>query len=360
MKIIHAFFLFVLMLCFTGCSDSDEQFDGPENPPEKQEEINPMDAYTPLKSKSNPNKKNLLGKGYDFTGSYLTDAAVKDVSIIDIEKYIEDNPGRYFVMGLFESSNYSVLGADAWEYTKRLTNKSDDYYNGSIPENISAFSGSILDNEMLYDENNLKDFAFASTHFYYYRHIHRLNPLALYYSKDYLSESFKVDLSSLPSKKIIEKYGTHIITSYITGIRLDLIYRSKVEKSDYSTYYTERYVEAGLRNTINKMGYWANGAIDPPADDNVKRNGIPILYIENHGGENSLIPSGVYNLQKGYPKIDIKKWFQESEEEEDALVDLNLDSHLIPIYELIRDEEKQKELKEAVDKYIEERQINFK
>ncbi|WP_416822461.1 hypothetical protein [Dysgonomonas sp.] len=124
------------------------------------------------------------------------------------------------------------------------------------------------------------------------------------------------------------------------------------------TYYTEQYVEDGIRHTVRSIGYWPNGPGNPPDENNVKLNGIPILYIENHGGDNSLIPSGVYNLQKQYPQLNINKWFQSLTEDNTALVDLNLDK-LIPIYELVTDELKKTELQNAIEKYIKDRQIVF-
>ncbi|GAB6123952.1 MACPF domain-containing protein [Dysgonomonas termitidis] len=361
-KKINALLLCCLFLFFTGCSNDDDLI--VDEPEEKQEEVNPMDAFTPLKSKSATNKKDLLGKGYDYTGSYASDLSVKE-SIIDMEKYLAEESGRYYKMGCFESSNFTVSGSTAWRYTKHLTNISNDSYWNLIPDNIAAFSGVILDNEMLYNkkDENKEDYSFASIHYYYYWYRHSLNtgPKYLY---DYLTTDFTNDLTSLPSNKIIEKYGTHIIIEYVTGMRLDLIYRSKVDKSGYvspeydGTYYTEQYVEDGIRHTVRSIGYWPNGPGNPPDENNVKLNGIPILYIENHGGDNSLIPSGVYNLQKQYPQLNINKWFQSLTEDNTALVDLNLDK-LIPIYELVTDELKKTELQNAIEKYIKDRQIVF-
>lgn len=359
---IRILFLSCLLLCLAGCSD-DENI-GPDKPQEQEEvEINQMEAFIPLKSKSSSNKTDLLGKGYDFTGSYLNDTSTKK-AVIDVEKYLTDHPGSLKLDGATQSSDYFIAGADAWEYTKKLTNISNDNYWNPISDSISAFSGFILDNEMLYKEaeENLNDFSFASTHYYHHTYYHGLNalPMLLY---DYLTEEFKIDLASLAAEKIIEKYGTHVIRAYTTGLRLDLIYRSKVNRHitsdfEYSDYSIEEFVKAGLRHTINQTGNWINGELNPPSDDDVKRNGVPILYIENHGGDNSLIPSGVYNLQKGYPKIDINEWLKSGTTENSAFVDLQLEN-TFPIYELIADEAKKAELKEATDTYIKERQINL-
>lgn len=362
-KKINALILCCLFLSFTGCSNSDDfTVDVPE---EKQEEVNPMDAFTPLKSKPITNKKDLLGKGYDYTGSYASDISVRE-NVLDIDKFLNEKPERYDKMESTQSSNFTVSGANAWRYTKHLTNISNDSYWNPIPDNINAFSGFILDNEMLYnkDDKNAKDYSFASIHYYFHNGKYALNarPDDLF---DYLTVDFRNDITSLSANKIIEKYGTHVIGEYIKGMRLDLIYKSKIDKSGYTTpeydgiSYTEEYIEDGIRHTLRSIGYWPNGPGNPPDENNVKLNGIPILYIENHGGDNSLIPSGVYNLQKQYPQLNINKWFQSLTEDNAALVDLNLDK-LIPIYELVTDDLKKTELQNAIEKYIKDRQIVFK
>ncbi len=326
-------------------------------------EINPMDAYIPLNTKPAKNKENFLGKGYDYTGMYSNDYSTKN-AIIDLDKYLTDSPGAYDASFTTESSNYSIIAANANIYTKKLTNHSNDNYWNPIPDNMNAFSGFILDNSMIYNKNEkLEDFSFASTHFYFIKDRHKLNGRSIDLQK-YLSTSFKTDLAALSAKELIEKYGTHIITSYNMGLRLDILYKSKINKSSYTSaeydgqYYTEKYVEAGLRYTINKMGYWANGAINPPESKDVERNAVPVLYVENHGGDNNLIPSGIYNLQKGYPQINISKWFNSNTDENTALIDIDLD-RLIPIYEIITDENKREEVKLSVEKHIELRQIRF-
>ena len=356
MKKINTLLLASLFLFFffTGCSDDDAI----TPPDDKQEEINPMEAYIPLKSKPAANKKDLLGKGYDYTGAYASDSYVRE-SIIDFEKYKNDSQFGYSESGCFTWSNFTASGYNAWNYTKQLTTLSNDSYWNPIPDNMVAFSGSILDNEMLYnkDNENLKDYSFASTHYYHY--LYQYFFLDVYDElKEFLSDNFKNDLTLLSANEIIEKYGTHMIHTYTTGSRLDFTYRSKIDKSDLPSdaNSNDYYIWAGLNHTMRKMGYRPNGPGDSPSEDVVKRNEVPILYIENHGGDNWLIPSGTYNLQKGYPRVDIYKWEESLTEENAALVELKLED-LVPIYELVTDDSKKAEIQEAVEKYIRSRQI---
>lgn len=359
---INLLLLSFLSMSIISCSDDDSN--GNEEI-EKPVEINPMKAYTPLKSKPKSNKKDFLGSGYDYTGSYTNDYAARE-RVIDLDRFVTDHPLAYDQGKATMGSNYSMIGSNAWNYTKKLTNHANDYYRNPIPYSISAFSGTIIDNPMLNNRmENLKDFSFASVHFFFVTNLDRLFAFS-HELHDYLSAEFKADLENLSSDKIIEKYGTHIITSYYTGLRLDMIYRSKIDISHYAIYdpeyngrsEKEKCVEAGLRHTIDKIENWANEDVSIPLDKNLKMNGIPVLYIENHGGDNTLIPSGTYNLQKGYPKINISEWLKSVTDDNKALIGLELD-RLIPIYELIKEVTKREELEKAINKYIEMRQIEL-
>lgn len=341
-----------LFLGFMNCSSEDEPI--VEVFPKKPTEINPLEAYIPLKKKTTADSENLLGKGYDFTGAFISDASVREL-IIDVDKFIIDNPERYYRINYFISSGYSRSGPNAQIYAKSLTSMSNDNYWNPIPDSISAFTGTILDNKLLCPTDNLLDFSFASDHLYSYKYRYSLNTHSDYLF-DYLTDTFKADLELLTSAEIIEKYGTHILLEYIVGLRLDLIYRSKIPDASKSPYHAEECVEAGLKDTMLKMHYWSYQFFPEPNQGDVELNGIPILYVENHGGDNSLIPSGTYNLQKGYPRIDVNKWLESGSKENFALVNLYLDKQY-PIYELIKDSKKKAELKQAIDKYIEDRQF---
>lgn len=362
---ISAYFI---LFAFSGislisCSNDEDTKDTHQEVPT---EINPMDAYTPLIKTSKPNNELLLGRGYDYTGTYATHTSVKE-AVIDLNKLLTDQPYDYYPKINTINSSYFIIEADAQHYTKRLTAKASNHKWDSPPIEMSAFSGAILDNQMLFNKDiNLKDFSFASAHYYYYRNEHNLLT-STSELQNYLSKSFNDDLISLPIDNIIKKYGTHLITSYTMGLRLDMIYRSKIDITNYimpgseddGQYFKKNFVEAGLRHTINSIGYWGIGEIRPdPTDKDVKMNGIPVLYMENHGGDNKFIPSGIYNLQKGYPKINIYEWFNSMTEENTTLVDLNLE-WAIPIYELIKDETKKEELKVGIEEYIKARQIKF-
>lgn len=275
MKIKCFIYLFIT-LGFIACSD--DTLDSPQNLQEEQEEINPIAAYTPLPERINKEKIDLLGKGYDFTGTFINYKSTRE-QIIDIAKYKEDNEGRIYPSNGTESSNYTISGATAWQYSKSLTSKTNDAYWNPLPDNIALYTETILDNESFKNNSNSPKYSFASVHFYYRLSNYKIADTATGISP-YLTEAFKNDLRNLSSKQIIEKYGTHVICNYSIGARLDLIYRSKIKQEDSNyNYYTENIVESGLRNTVNKMGYWINGPIDPPKEENVKKNKTPILYV---------------------------------------------------------------------------------
>ncbi len=349
MNVKYLLYFFIVFVSVS-CSDDNEITD---NTPEEQEEINPMASYTPLTLRSNREKKDLLGKGYDFTGSFINYSSTRE-QVIDIVKFEAELNNLIYESSTTESSNYTVSGTTAWQYSKSLTNCTDDDYLNLIPNNIAAYTGTFLDNETLsINRNDSAKYSFASVHFYF---ILKTFKLAKYDELNlYLTEAFKNDLKTLSTDLFIQKYGTHVILHYSIGARLDLIYRSKVTSVPENIYYANPIVQAGLRHTVNKIGYWINGPIDPPDETDIKKNKTPILYVENQGGDNSLIPCGTYNLQKQYPTINIPAWMQSLSENNAALIEMNL-SGQIPIYDLIVDEQKKFEIKIAVEKYIMKRQ----
>lgn len=348
MKIKCFIYLFIT-LGFIACSD-----DTSYNQPKEQDEINSIAAYTPLPTRVNKEQKDLLGKGYDFTGAYVNYQSTRE-QVIDITKYKAENEGTVYNQNTSEGSNYTVSGATAWQYSKSLTSKTNNSYWTPLADSIALFTGSILDNESLKNIPNAPQYSFASIHFYHILKTNIIGDTSINISR-YLTETFKDDLQNLSGEQIIEKYGTHIICYYSIGARLDLIYRSKVKQEHFSNdYYTEKIVQSGLRNTINKIGYWSNGPVDPPTEEDIKKNQTPILYVENQGGDNSLIACGTYNLQKEYPKINIDTWFASLSEENAALIELPFHKQ-IPIYELITDKQKKAEVKSKIEKYIIKRQ----
>ncbi|WP_165041677.1 MAC/perforin domain-containing protein [Dysgonomonas sp. ZJ709] len=344
--------LLSLLLSFGLFSCSDDDDPNPQTELEEIEEINPMAAYTPLERKVATNEI-LLGKGYDITGTYISEESTRE-AVIDFDKYINENPDGYGHATSPASYSHSAIGTTSSEYIKHLTSISSNSYWNEINGNVAAFSGTILDNKNfdLRDDETLSTYSYASTHTYVITESFYLyhNPLLLI---SYITESFAKDISSLSANKIVEKYGTHVINEYSVGGRFDMIYRSKINDNSGDK---ERIVRAGSFYAASQLGISLfNSDSDSGIKELVNQNKLPIAHVVSQGGDNS-IACGTYNLQKEFTKLNYYEWFKSLTSENASLVDMRLD-RMIPIYELVADSKKQAEIKTAVEKYIEDRQI---
>ncbi len=339
-----------LLFLYSSCSENEDVNIIPE-----EEEINPMDPFIPFE-KPNIKYDLRLGYGYDFTGPYLNDRSVRE-EIIDVSKWYEEDTDIVTLDIGNRSSGYYYLGSSASKYAYNMTTGTNIYtFTNSIPNGISAYSGTILDNLTLYSDD-LEEYSYGSYHVFFKTISYKF---MWWYKKEslvnYLTESFVNDLNLLSAEQLIEKYGTHIISDHETGGRLDFILKSKIDKNNN----VNDVLHAGLSYVVNqKLNNQVLGTLDIK-EENIKANKVPVFFIESHGGDNSIIPNGTYNLQKEYPKpLDIKKWMTSFDETNAALIDLNLND-LIPIYDIIKDEQKRAEIKSAVEKYIETRQLHLK
>lgn len=344
MEIHKLTFLFSLLyFCFSGCSNDNDI----------EEKTNHMEAYTPFVKKSTTSI-DLLGYGYDITGAYANVRSVKE-SVVDMEKLEQNKPGTIYP-GIFDTHySNSFVAHSNWEYTNQITNYSNDNLT-HFPSDIAAFSGTIIDNTQIYPgKDKVSDYLYGSAHIFF---IKRMSAAAMSATdaRSYLTESFKDDLVDLPARELIEKYGTHILCKCYFGARLDFIYRSEVNKD------LERraeILEAGLRDAVvYKVGLWLNGSLDRPEEKDIKENKVPILFIENHGGDNSLIASGTYNLQKGFPNLKFEEWQKSINETNETIITLNI-SNLIPLEDVITDTEKKAKVKTAIKEYMKERQMPY-
>jgi len=365
--------ILVFFINLTSCSDDNDgkgkDDDYPTFPQAGwKDEVNPLPEYTAL-NRTAPESRNLLGNGYDITGDYLNCTATRN-AVFDIQRYVDDNRGESLVPDATAGGSYMHFDEKVAGYLKQLSyglilnfgDMSKSYNN--VFENVHAFSGLFLENDIL--KPGIKDFdeySYASGHVYYVLEDHYFI-LDSRYLSSYLTQSFQDDLKELSGEEIIKKYGTHIITRYLTGGRLDMLYRCKVRGYDDFTYRgelislrkeREEKVTDGLSHITRKMGFTDFGGGDI-TDKDVETNVAPILYIVNYGGDNGSIKSGVYNLQKTTPEIDLEKWIGSINQENSTLIKLNIED-LIPIYELIEDSEKKAEIKQASEKYIESRQV---
>lgn len=99
----------------------------------------------------------------------------------------------------------------------------------------------------------------------------------------YLSAEFKEDLNRLSSDRIIERYGTHVLTDFLIGGRYKLMFRSIVTNTrDAST--KRNTVHSGFKASLGKIGFGYNLEHSETVDESlVKNNQSKELYVLFYG-----------------------------------------------------------------------------
>lgn len=339
MKKIYWLFGLLLAICYS-CS---ELGDFPIEPT-SEASLNPMTRA------SGDEKYDVVGYGYDVTGEYLHPLSVKG-PVLNVEKYKKDYPERLEPGTASYGHDRMYYGYSSADYVKDITTETKATYTMSYgnEKDTVFFSNTITNNAYLKTEYSYSSkYSFASLdlvrnlkHIYFNDEISRLS--------QYLSDSFKEDLERLSPDRIIERYGTHVLTDIIIGGRYKLIFRSVITKArDAST--KRRTVSSGFQSTLDGIGVSYNlEHIDTVDESLVKDNQHKELYVMFYGGSGTNLK---YDLEKGIPTtIDIQSWEKSLSFANSCLTEINW-KETYPIYEFITDPIKKEQIKDAVKRHI--------
>lgn len=342
------YWLFTLLSVLYSCSDVEEFSNN----------LSPQPLLKPSTRFAGDQKYDVLGYGYDVTGEYLHPLSVRN-PVLDIAKYEKD----YFERLQNSTSTYGYdqmyYGYSASDYTKDITQETNvtgtmNYGNEKV-DTIPYFSGNITSNNYLKTEYSYSDkYSFASVDAIRNRKHIWINDEVGCLS-NYLSESFKVDLERLSSDRIIERYGTHVLTDFIIGGRYKLMYRSVITHAKDATH-KKRTVASGLKAALSGIGFSLNISRTVQTDETlVKDNQHKELYVLFYGGNGTSLK---YDLEKGMPTgVDIQSWENSINLSNSCLNEI-IWKETYPIYDFISDPAKKKDVKQAVLKYMKASQLN--
>lgn len=306
---------------------------------------------------SGDGKYDVLGSGYDVTGEYLNPMSVKN-PVLDIVKYEEEHKGR-LVYGTpsfgFDRMYYGFSGSDYLKDITTETNAASTMNYGSEKDTI-FFSANITNNSYLKTEYSYSDkYSFASLDVVRNRKYIRINDEVSNLSK-YLSTEFKEDLNRLSPDRIVERYGTHVLTDFLIGGRYQLMFRSVIANiKDAST--KRETVHAGFKSSLDKIGFSYNLDNEETIHESlIKDNQYKELYVLFYGGKGTNLK---YDLEKGTPtNIDIQSWENSVSLDNSCLTDITW-KETYPIYDFISDPVKKAAIKSAVMRYIAASQPNI-
>ncbi|MEB3375020.1 MAC/perforin domain-containing protein [Bacteroides sp. CR5/BHMF/2] len=279
----------------------------------------------------------MLGYGYDVTGEYLHPLSVRN-PVLNITKYDQEKHERVQYGTSSFGHDQMYYGYSASDYTKDIINEtnvdSNMSYGNEKVDTVPYFSGNITNNNYLKTEYAYSDkYSFASVDAVRNRKYIKINDEVSSLSQ-YLSDSFKEDLERLSPDRLVERYGTHVLTDFIIGGRYKLMYRSVITHTKDATH-KKTTVASGLKAALFGIGFSLNISRTVQTDESlVKDNQNKELFVQFYGGNGTSLK---YDLEKGMPTgIDVQSWENSVSLSNACLTNINW-KETYPIYNFISD-----------------------
>lgn len=295
----------------------------------------------------------VLGYGYDITGDYLNPMSVRN-PVLDVERYYQELPKRLITGTPIHGSDKMYFGATAEDYVEEITKDYKESASASVGNNV--FSGSISGNQFLNSRDSYSSkYSFASLDAIRTLKYLRINDEVESIS-NYLTPEFLEDVDRLTPARLVERYGTHVLTDVSIGGRYRLLFRSVIEKTTNKTEKKE-ILKAGFGATIKKVGI--KGEYEQSIDiqtEKAKENQHKELFVMFYGGTGTCMQ---YDLEKGMPTtIDIKGWESNVSLYNSNLTDINW-KETYPLYYFIKDPQKRQQVKNAIENYVNAHKLNM-
>lgn len=303
----------------------------------------------------------VLGYGYDITDDYMGENSTR-LKILDVEAFVKANPNRFDKQFSGVIDQRCFAGADAQSFLSQIitdTNFSGSV--GSLPEKKDKegfFSGTITtgfktSSKYFYSSK----YSFARAEVFKKQRRYLLNTDIETLSK-YLLSSFVEDLNKYSADKIVEMYGTHVLTNITVGGKYTAYYKSVIIEENSSTEKTE-IVSAGAKYNLSNIGLDAHGSWSKTeVEERNKKNSNWECYIKALGGSTSGTTITLAPEQGPSFSINLGAWTESVDDQHSRLFDVNWNA-TYPIYDLISDPIKKQEMKEAVFRYIDSRKIEM-
>lgn len=331
----------VAAMTMCACSDDNGSNNGKKNETDnekKNTQIKNGDAYIYA---DNDTTYMWLGAGYDVTDTYLK--GVRE-QIINLDA-IEHGYTSHFASLSYADVNIKFYGS-AKELLKDLTARCEI----NVPDNSALlFTGTVLDCPFISAITDYSsDYGFIFTLMNYEttnikRMILPKSPVNKY--DKYLTDEFKQAVETESADKVVERFGTHVLTDVTIGRCVTTLFSSR--NIDYKTLYSGMYNR--YTATINANNNYEVDINNP--------DGRLLVWL--NGGDKQRLPLDWKNgsvRMKGCSKAKITYDDWTLNANNGALVNFD-GTKMIPIYELVNNENKRQELKEAVAERISSRQL---
>ena len=276
----------------------------------------------------------LLGFGYDVNGAYADSSSVR-AKVIDVDAFLHDNPGRFDLSRSTSWSDPIVYANDAEDFSSNLSSGLTET-NGS-----KVFKGSITD---YFNDADALSAKYFYTRFSITIVMKRL-ALDIYSDlvKNYLTAAFKQDVANLSAEALVNKYGTHVLTSIEFGGNMHALYRAQTSLTD-----RRKAAGEGLRFVVKRSFGLSTGELDPVDSTVLASVHSPEIAYHVVGGDLSK-----FQIVK-YPKftfISAVDWANTVTIDNAAFIGFGRDP-LLPLDQLISDPVKQAAVKSYIATFI--------
>lgn len=329
----------VAALTMCACSGSEENGNGTtEKKDSVVSKIKNGDAYLYA---DNDTTETWLGSGYDVTDAYLKG---KREQIIDLSAVEEGRMSNAAYPSCFDKS---IVGyGSAKEVLRDLTDKCEI----EVPDKSALlFTGTLSECPFIASASDYSgDFQFIFTIMQWEAaNLARLNLSKTHKNKydDYLTDDFKKAIQEESADKVVERFGTHVLTEVVVGRCVTTLYSSR--NNDSKTLY---------EGMLNRYSATVDGNNNYAVDNN---NPDGRLLVWLNGGNMSRLPLDWNNGSariKGASKqkLNFSDWTLNTNN--GTLIEIDGEK-MIPIYDLVNDDKVRSELFAAVQKRIAQRQL---
>lgn len=345
-KLLKILSLSFCTLAFINCSDKEDTTDSPSPDDVNDTYINPTAPQGPITVEAvKSNAAPFLGAGYDIMGEYISNLSVK-APVLDLNKIGE---GRITIFNGSSSEGERRAGRDIKEFLQSFNefkefvvpteNRGDLLFPATIT-NYACF-------KERYEHSSQYTFIFETSGANI--SIQKINRAVPKWDS-WLTDDFREALIEYSPDEVIQEYGTHILVDINLGYAIKTLYRSIVADSESELI---RTAITGLGARKDMVYKFPNVSITYP-EETVKKNYGGTIAVSLQGGDYKKMPPLQLTPDRkevvGDP-MNVTSWAKTCDENTYALTTLTGNS-MIPIYDVITDPEKKKQLKDAVIKYI--------
>ncbi len=312
------------------------------------------ESLSPITRAAGDAQFDVLGYGYDITGDYLNPTSVR-FPVLDVKRYSQEKPGRLDAGTPVNGGDRMYFGATAEDYIEEITKDFNESASVSVNKE-NAFSGSISGNQFLKSKESYSSkYSFASYDAIRSHKYLKINDEVESLS-NYLTPEFLEDVDRLSPARLVERYGTHVLTDVTIGGRYRLLFRSVIEKTTNSSEKKE-ILKAGFGATIKKVGIQLNAGVSIDTQtEKAKENQHKELFVMFYGGTGTCMQ---YDLENGMPTtLDINGWESNVSLNNANLTDINW-KETYPLYYFIKDPQKRQQVKNAIENYIKDHSLDM-